>query len=85
MWLVSTDSFPGYWGNGKTLAEAVANARSAGGRAPWVATRFEEGWINPRTDGLTISAEYVGDDPSRVGPEVAERFSISRGGTIKGR
>lgn len=84
MWLVTTDSFPGYWGNGETLVDAVANARSAGGRAPWVATRVGEGWKNPRTDGLNISAEFEGDRESAP-PMVSERLTISRGGTLKSR
>lgn len=84
MWLVTTDSFPGYWGNGKTLVEAVTNARSAGGRAPWVASRLNEGWADPYTDGLTVSATYTGDEDSAP-PMVAERFTISRGGTLKSR
>jgi len=83
MWLVTTDSFPGYWGRGDTLPEAVANARGAGGKAPWVARRITEGWTDPGTDGLNIFATYTGDNPKDAPRMVAESFRISKTGVIK--
>lgn len=86
MWLVTTDSFPGYWGRGDTLPEAVANARGAGGKAPWVAHRLADGWVEATFDGLTISARYTGEqEDSLLTPMVAEAFRVSRGGTISPR
>jgi hypothetical protein len=83
MWLVTTNSFPGYWGSGKSLPEAVANARKSGGKAPWVARRLSEGWVEPHTDGLNVYATYEGDDMASAPPMVAERFLVSQSGVIK--
>lgn len=83
MWLVTTNTFPGYWGSGQSLPEAVANARKSGGKAPWVARRLGEGWADAYTDGLNVYATYTGEDMAEAPEMIAERFLVTQSGVIK--
>lgn len=52
MFLVMTESYPGYWGRGDTEEAAIKRAMESGGRAPWIVRRIDDHWTNPRVDGF---------------------------------
>jgi hypothetical protein len=81
MYVVMTDSFPGYWGSGDTEDEALTNCKKSGGRPSKTGTvrfRLHEMYHDPAVDMMGgLSAHYKGDpeDTDRPGV-VAEAWRV---------
>ena len=67
MYIVTTDSYPGYWGNGDTVDAALANCKKAGGRVgPWVVIEINAFYKDGHIDGFgRIWADAVNPDIDR--------------------
>jgi hypothetical protein len=83
MYVVMTDSFPGYWGHGETEDEALANCKAVGGRPSKTGTvrfRLHEMYHDPSVDMMGgLSAHYKGDSDdlrSARPPVVAEAWRV---------
>lgn len=50
MFVITTDTYPGYWGSGDTEAEAKRNAKY--GSAPWILYEIDPWWDEAWVDGL---------------------------------
>lgn len=49
-YVVTTDSYPGYWGSGETEKQAKANC--TWGRAPFISYRIHDAYTDPQIDQM---------------------------------
>jgi predicted RNase H-like HicB family nuclease len=54
-WFISTDVFPGVWGNGATFSEAVADFSQA--MEGWIALAVQRGVELPIIEGIRLDAQ----------------------------
>jgi hypothetical protein len=81
MYVITTDTYPGYWGVGDSEAEAIANCKKNHGKAPFLSYRinnmYGKSWVN----GMgTIVAELKPEYTDLIGrqefPEVVEEVVL---------
>ena len=88
MFLVMTESYPGYWGKGSTEEWAIARCRAEGGSAPWIVRRIDDHWTNPRVDGFGSiycdrKSEFADYQYSDLPPMIREVTRIGKRGARK--
>ena len=67
MFIVMTDSFPGYWGKGETEAEALAECKRHGGsRGPWLVAEIDPWWDEAWVDGMGQVMAQCSEDKVEV-------------------
>jgi hypothetical protein len=76
-YLVTTDTYPGYWGSGATEQEAIENCRNSRGRAPFMVHEIDEFYGLAHVDDLgqvwADALEQNRSKPRREWPKVIVR------------